>query len=280
MERIKQESAQTIETLREIQQTEPEMLAPLMMAYELTDGNIKTITALNNYVKESTAVLSKAFVDLNPEIPSVIIKGFFSNLYNSTLSALATPIKAVISGGHLLVERPVRTAIGALVGDDRATIRRGLYQYKNIQEAMSQSTEYANQVFKRSAVDPHVIEARDDLGLKNQAQIDVLNAFADAKAANGEYGPQAMMQIVSDMNDLANHPYLRFGTRSMQAMDGYTQSMVAFAEARGNAFDQITKGGTVEFDEKAADALAKDIYSKMFNENGIITDKAVKHTAG
>ena len=280
MERIKQESAQMMETLREIQQTEPEMLAPLMMAYELTDGNIKTITALNNYVKESTGVLRKAFVDRNPEIPSVIIKGFFSNLYNSTLSALASPIKAVISGSHLLVERPVRTAIGALVGGDRATIRRGMYQYRNIQEAMSQSTEYANQVFKRSAVDPHVIEARDDLGLKNQAQIDVLNAFANAKAANGEYGPQAMMQIVNDMNDLANHPYLRFGTRSMQAMDGYTQSMVAFAEARGNAFDQITKGGTVDFDEKAADDLAKEIYSKMFNENGIITNKAVKHTAG
>lgn len=280
MERIKQESAQTMETLREIQQTEPEMLAPLMMAYELTDGNIKTITALNEYVKQSTGVLSKAFVDMNPEIPSVILKGFFSNLYNSTLSALATPVKAGISATHLLVEKPIRTAIGALVAGDRATIRRGIYQFQNIQEALVKSTEYMNQVFKRSAVDPHVIEARDDLGLKNQAQIDVLNAFADAKAANGEYGPQAMMQIVTDMNDLANHPYLRFGTRAMQAFDGFTQSMVAFAEARGNAFDQITKGGTVDFDEKAADELGKQIYSKMFNENGIITDKAVKHTAG
>ena len=167
-----------------------------------------------------------------------------------------------------------------MVAGDRATIRRGIYQFQNIQEALVKSTEYMNQVFKRSAVDPHVIEARDDLGLKNQAQIDVLNAFADAKAANGEYGPQAMMQIVSDMNDLANHPYLRFGTRAMQAFDGFTQSMVGFAEARGNAFDQITKGGTVEFDEKAADELGKQIYSKMFNENGIITDKAVKQTAG
>ena len=102
MERIKQESAQMMETLREIQQTEPEMLAPLMMAYELTDGNVKTITALNNYVKESTGVLRKAFVDMQPEIPSVVLKGFFSNLYNSTLSALATPVKAGISAAHFL----------------------------------------------------------------------------------------------------------------------------------------------------------------------------------
>ena len=280
MERIKQESAETIATLREIQQTQPEMLAPLMMAYELTDGNVKTMSALNNYVKQSTGVINKAFIDQNPEIPSVVLKGFYSNLYNSTLSALATPVKAGISAGHLLIEKPVRTAVGALVGGDRATIRRGIYQFKNLQEAVVKSTEYMNQVFKRSATDPYVIDARDDLGLKNQAQVDVLNAFADGKAAQGEYGPQAMMQMVNDMNDLANHPYLRFGTRAMQAFDGFTQSMVAFSEARGKAFDEITKKGIDDFDAKKADDLGKEIYSQMFNENGIITDKAVKHTAG
>ena len=70
MEKIKQESKQTIDNLRAISKEQPEMLAPLMMGYEMTDGNIKTISALNEYVKQSTGVLSKAFIDLNPEIPS------------------------------------------------------------------------------------------------------------------------------------------------------------------------------------------------------------------
>lgn len=281
MERIKQESKQTIDNLRAISQEQPEMLAPLFMGYELTDGNIKTISALNEYVKQSTGVLSKAFIDLNPEIPSVILKGFYANLYNGTLGAFATPIKARISATHLLVERPLRIIGGAMLpGGDSQTVRRGIYQYKNMQEAVSKSTEYMGQVFQRSATDPHVISTRDDLGLKNQAQLDLLNAFASAKATQGEYGPQALMQQVSDMNDLANHPWLRYGTRSMQATDAFTQSMIATAEARANAFDVVTDGGKIPLDEAKADELAADFYKKMFNDKGIINNDAVQKIAG
>jgi hypothetical protein len=280
MEKIKQESKETINNLREISKSDPEMLAPLMMGYELSDGNIKTIYALNEYVKESTGVLRKAFYDGNPEIPSVVLKGFYANLYNSTLSAFATPIKAGISATHLLVERPLRIVGGALAGGDKETVRRGMYQYKNIQEAVSKSTEYMNQVFQRSALDPNVVAARDDLGLKNQAQMDLLNAFADGKAKQGEYGPQAMMQQINDMNDLANHPWLRFGTRSMQATDGFTKSMIGMAEARANAFDKVTDGGRLALDEAKADALAADYYKEMFNEKGILNNKAVDNIAG
>ena len=280
MERIKQESKETIDNLREISKEQPEMLAPIMMGYEMTDGNIKTIHALNEYVKESTGVLRKAFYDGNPQIPSVILKGFYANLYNSTLSAIATPIKAGISATHLLVERPVRILGGGLTGGDMETVRRGMYQYKNMRAAVDKSTEYMNQVFQRSALDPNVVQTRDDLGLKNQAQMDLLNAFADAKAKQGEYGPQALMQQVSDMNDLANHPWLRFGTRSMQATDGFTKSMIAVAEARANAYDIVTNGGKLPLDEAKADELANEFYQKMFNEKGILNNKAVDNVAG
>ena len=280
MERIKQESKETINNLREISKEQPEMLAPIMMGYELTDGNIKTIHALNEYVKESTSVLKKAFYDGNPEIPSVILRGFYANLYNSTLSAFATPIKAGISATHLLVERPVRILGGGLSGGDMETVRRGMYQYKNMRAAVGKSTEYMNQVFQRSAFDPNVVQTRDDLGLKNQAQLDILNAFADAKAQQGEYGPQALMQQVSDMNDLANHPWLRFGTRSMQATDGFTKSMIAVAEARANAYDIVTNGGKLPLNEAKADELAEQFYKEMFNEKGILNNKAVDNIAG
>ena len=61
---------------------------------------------LNNYFRQSTGVIKKALVDGQPDIPSVIMQGFWSNLYNATLSAFATPIKAVVSAGALLIERP------------------------------------------------------------------------------------------------------------------------------------------------------------------------------
>jgi hypothetical protein len=280
LDRVKQEVKATVDNLREISQVQPEMLRPLMLAYELTDGNVGTITKLNNYVKQSTGVLSKALIDNQPEIPSVVMKGFYSNVYNSALSAFATPIKAGIANSALLIEKPFRASVGALMNGDLQTLRRGWYQFNSVIETLQDSFEYMNQVFKRSGADPDVIELRDDMGLKNERQLEILNAFANAKAEQGEYGPQAMMEIVNNMNDLANHPWLRFGTRSMQAFDGFTQSMIATFEAKGRAFDEITQGGKLEFDGKRADALYRKVREGMFDENNIITDKAVKATAG
>lgn len=280
LERIKQESTETVANLKRINEENPRMLAPLMMAYELTDGNIKTITALNKYVNESTGVLSKAFFDGNPQIPSVIIQGFYANLYNSTLSAFSTPIKAGISAGHLLVEKPLRTFAGALFTKDWATMERGLYQYRNITGALNSSFDYMNQIFKRSGTDPNVIKTRDDLGLKNTKQVEILNTFADAKAAEGDFGPQYLMQQVNDMQALAEHPWLRFGTRSMQGFDGFTQSMIAHVETRGRIFDELTEGGAKRFNKIDADKLTDEAYKAVFDEKGIIRDKAVERIAG
>ena len=69
-------------------------------------------------------------------------------------------------------------------------------------------------------------------------------------------------------------------TRSMQALDGFTQSMVAFAETRGRVYDDITKGGLLEFDAEKAGELSQKVYSKMFDKTGLITDEAVSKSAG
>ena len=277
--KIKDEAKFTVDNLREIAREQPEMLKPLMLAYELTDGNVDTITKLNNYLKQSTGILSKAFIDLQPEIPSVVLKGFYSNLYNSTLSAFGTPIKAGLSAAAQLIEKPLRTMAGGMLNKDMRTVRRGWYQYSAFGEALQDSFGYLKQVFKRSGMDPEVVAAREDYGMPSR-QLELINSFADAKAAQGDYGPQVFAEMVNNMQDLADHPWLRFGQRSMQALDGFTQSMVAHAEAKGRAFDDITKGGQLEFDADRANEVYRKVYSKMFDDTGLITDEAVKATSG
>jgi len=282
LERIKQETKETVDGLAQINRENPEMLAPLMMAYEVTDGNVKTLTSLNNYVKQSTSVWKKAFIDLQPDIPSVINRAFYANVYNAALSAFGTTSKAVISGSHLLVEKPLRHFAGALnpANFDKLTARRGLYQYSNTLDSVRRGLGYMKQIWKRSAIDPGVLTPREDIVLKNTKQLEILEAFADAKASKGEFGPQYLMETINEMNALADHPVMRFGTRSMQAMDGFVQSMIADFEAKGRAFDSITKGGTLPFDDSAAEAVYKEAHAKMFNEDGIITDEAVQRAAG
>ncbi len=135
------------------------------------------------------------------------------------------------------------------------------------------------EVFKRSGIDPTVIATREDYGIPNE-QLRLINEFADAKAAQGDYGPQVMVEMVNNMQAMAEHPWLRFGTRAMQAVDGFTQSMVAHSEARSRVFDQLTKGGRLAFDETKGTALAEQVRKNMFDETGLINDEAVKRTAG
>ena len=277
--KIKEEAKFTVDNLREISATQPEMLRPLMLAYELTDGNVDTITKMNRYLKESTGILRKAFIDLNPEIPSVVLKGFFSNLYNGTLSAFGTPIKAGLAAGAQLIEKPLRGMVGGMLNGDMSTVRRAWYQYSAFGDALQGSFAYMKEVFKRSGMDPSVVALREDYGMPNR-QLELINSFADAKAAQGDYGPQVFAEIVNNMNDLAAHPWLRFGQRSMQALDGFTQSMVAFAETRGRVYDDITKGGQLAFDAEKAGELTETVYSKMFDKTGLITDEAVTKSAG
>ena len=277
--KIKDEAKFTVDNLREIGAEQPEMLRPLMLAYEMTDGNVDTITKMNRYLQESSGILKKAFIDLNPEIPSVVLKGFYSNMYNATLSAFGTPIKAGLSAGAQIIERPLRGMVGGMLNGDMSTVRRGWYQYSAFGDALQGSFSYMKQVFKRSGFDPEVVALREDYGMPSR-QLELINSFADAKAAQGDYGPQVFAEMVNNMQDLANHPWLRFGQRSMQALDGFTQSMVGFAEARGRAYDDITKGGLLEFDAEKAGELSQKVYNKMFDNTGLITDEAVSKSAG
>ena len=281
--RIQADAKATADVLREIKETRPEMLDPLLLAYEATDGRVGTIDALNNYFRQSTGVIKKALVDRQPDIPSVIMQGFWSNVYNSTLSAFATPIKAVVSAGALLIERPVATFAGALMHGDGHTLRRGLYQYSAFTEAMQKGMKYFGETMSRSAKDPTYagVAGRDMLIRKNEQQIEILNAYADAKAKKGEYGPQVLMAQVEEIQALADHPWLRFGTRLMQATDGFTQTVIGVAEARGRAFDAINVGSVKPDDiQGAMEAAYKEMWGKDSKGRVIITDKAVKHASG
>jgi hypothetical protein len=280
IEREKLKATEFTDRLKEINKTNPEFLGPLMMAWELSDGKISTITALNNYAKQSTGILSKAIIDNQPEIPSLVQRAFFSNIYNSVLSAVSTPAKAGISAVHLLAEKPIRHMAGALANKDIPTLRRGWYQYSSKMDSVVRAMKYATDVYKKSRIDPNIIAAREDLGKKGTAALELNHAIADAYAQKGFYGPQTLMQTIQDMQDLADSPAMRRGIRGMQAIDGFVQSMVADFEAKGIAWDEVTQGGELPFDAARAQEVAQKAHAKMFDENGIITDEAVLKGAG
>ena len=281
LKKITKESKEAVDLIRKLNKEKPSMLKPLMLAYEVTDGNVQTISHLNRYFQESTGVFKKMFIDTNPDMPSVVVQGAWANIYNSVLSAIGTPLKAGLSNLALMIERPIATMAGAIIARDMPTLRRASYMYTvGFVDTLQKATTHMNTVFRQASRDPSSVEyiMRKDFQIKNQKTIDSLQSFADAKSAEGFDGPAAMMERVKAMNDLAEHPWLRFGANSMTAFDGFTRSFIASVESRGRAYDSlITKGKKVT--DKSIKRASKKLYKEMFDDTGMITDKGVEYAS-
>ena len=278
---LTKESQDIVDGLRAINAEKPDMLKPLMLAYELTDGKVNTIAGLNRYFKESTGVLKKALIDMNPDMPSVFMQGVWGNIYNSVLSAIGTPLKAGFSNLALMIERPLATFAGAVASGDVNTLRRASFMYfGGIADTATKATQHMNMVFRQASKDPSSVQyiMRSDIAQKNADQIDALKAYADAKQAEGFDGPAALMQRVEAMNDLGEHPWLRFGANSMTAFDGFTRSFVGNIEARGKAYDQLLAKGQ-KITGKRIKKVGDKVYKEMFDETGMITDKGVQYAS-
>ena len=281
LERIANESKNTIETLRQVKAERPQMLGPLMLAYELTDGKVASMTQLNQYVRNTTGTISKAFFDGRADMPSAWTQGVWANIYNSVLSGLGTPLKAALSNVVLMIERPMATFAGAIVQRDWQTLRRAHYMYNvGFAETIQRSWSHMNNVFKRASVDPNSVGyiMRDDIARANEQQVEFMRAWSNAAEEQGNYGASIVTNQIEAMNDLAQSPISRFSANAMSAFDGFTKSFIGNIEARGRAYDKIMADGG-RLNSKRVRAMARNVYGEMFDETGMITDQAVDYAS-
>lgn len=270
----------TANTLRDISKERPEYLVPLQMAWEMTDGHIDTMSKLNRYVDESLANIQKGFVDGNPEIPNVIVNGMWSNIYNSVLTSISTPLKAGFGNAVLLLEKPVTVLGGALLGGDMRTLKRGWYTYSAFHDTLKKGLEHMSMVYRKAASDPTSVSyiMRDDIVQKNEETMDVLHSFAMSAQQRGEEGPMALYLKAEALNDLSMNPVLRFGANAMSALDGFARAVIANGEARARIYDKFIDGGR-KLDEAGLQAALDEQYRELFDSTGMITDKAVDYAS-
>jgi len=279
--KLDEETKMTLDTLQAVSKERPQLLKPLALAYELTDGKVSTIGSLNEYIKNTTGVFRKAIVDGNPDMPSAWTAGLWANIYNSALSAIGTPLRAGFANMAAMVEKPVAIAFGALRYGDKATLERASWMYQvGIVDTLQKSFGHMKQVFKKAANDPSSVSyiMRDDIARKNEDTIEVLREFANAKELEGEFGPTALVNQIELMNELSEHPWLRFGANAMTAFDGFTRAFVGAIEARGTAYDNLLKEGR-KIDADSVASASKMVYESMFDSNGFITDSAVEYAS-
>ena len=280
-EEIAESSRQAIETIRALSKEKPHMLKPLFLAYEATQGNVQNISRMNQFFKESTGVFKKAFFDPKGEFDSLFMQGVWGNIYNSVLSAVGTPLKAFASNLAIMVERPIATYAGAIFSGDIHTIRKANYMYfSGIGENTQRAMDHMKFVFRKAWTDPQSVGyiTRSDIAIKNDQSVKALRAIADAAEIEGNFGPSALVNRIEAMNDIAEHPWLRYGANSMTAMDGFTRAWIGSIEAKGKAFDEIMSKGQ-KLTTKKVNTIQKKAYNQMFDDTGMITDSGVEYAS-
>ena len=236
-----------VQTLGAISATKPEFLKPYMLANEMTGGNVNSIQRLNEYMRNNLGVLNKALVDNNPEMPSQLVQGMWSNIYNSVLSAFATPIRALVGNAGGLIAKPVTILGGAALSGDVKTIQDGWIAMGSVFDSMRKGYDYMGEIFTKVSQDPYYVQdlTRSDLA-KTQLRdenLEILETYAAAAAKEGEMGPSILLQQAKTLDDLANHPWLRFGANAMTALDGFTRAVIANGELRYKAIAELRDEG-------------------------------------
>ena len=277
--RIFEDSQRFGNTMRQIAANQPRLMEQFLMAYELTDGSIDTITKMNNYIAGMTTDLGKAIVNFNPEVENKLIAGVWSNVYNNILSAFKTPIQALTGNFGGIVSQPISYFAGAaLSGKGLKAMQRGWIAYSSVGETMRKALPYAGDVFLKASREPDSIRAvtRTDLLLQSERELDFLKQAARAQAADGDEGLQYIVNQIEMLNDLGKDPVLRFGPNAMTALDGFTGVFNAAAESRFRAMDELVASGKPITKENVK-PIADKYYKQMFGDNGLLKDEAVKY---
>jgi hypothetical protein len=137
---------------------------------------------------------------------------------------------------------------------------------------------YAGDVFLRASRDPASVSSatRIDLLMQSERELDFLKQAARTQAAEGKEGLQYVVNQIEMLNDLAKDPVLRFGPNAMTALDGFTGVFNASAEARFRAMDELISSGKPITKENVK-PIADKYYKKMFGDDGLLQDEAVKY---
>ena len=265
-------------TLRETAKSNPDFLRTLMLVNEFADGDVNSMYQLNKMISEDLGVFKKAIIDGNPDTPSLINRAWFSNLYNSTLSAFSTPIKAAVGNVGGLTARPMATMLSAGLSGDLKEMQKAYYTYFMMDDTLLNASKHLGQVFKKVSNNPQKVSyvVREDIANKMSDKIDYLRSYADAAEKNGEPGAKMLVELYEDLNALADDPVLRLGANSMTALDGFSRSVVSSSEAKSRAFNKLIDEGK-EVNRESLLEVSEQIRKQMFDTEGMIDDAGVNY---
>jgi len=266
--------------MKALMEKNPQAAHTLAMAYDVTNGEVDTLVKMTKWARKQMnpgSLLYNADGQLN-----LFAKGLKQIRYNNVLSGLSAMTAAVGNGAALLL-KPLEYMAGAgllALSGDTHRLRAGLYAF-NAFDAQGPALKDAFEMFKRASSDPQSVMARirKDYQFSDDARWEVLERIEDLAVQEGKTGDAFMIRWMRWNRDIGHNPVMRWGTNAMLAIDTYTNTLLATANSKFRAYDEILTGGG-NLSKGSLKAAAKKHYNNIFDDGGMIKDTWLKHTSG
>ena len=271
------------ETLKELRQTKPHFLRPLVDAFAHTNGDVDTLVKLNKYAQSQISPMSM-LKSPDPKQMSLFAKATWSVVMNNVLSGLSA-MRAMVGNTFQLTVKPITQVLGhgfwGAIDGDFTGLQRTIYANGAIFETNRRALQDALTMMKKAHKDPDMmIKAyRKDFQIQSGKEWDIADGMRAAWEVEGDYGKILQHDIASGLRDLGRHPAMRYGMTGLVFPDAYTSTMLAHYLARVKAYDDVFS--ELGYFKKSNILVAEaKYYRQFFDNNGLIKDDVLRAIAG
>jgi len=269
-------------TLKDLLDTNPAAIRPLVDAFAHTNGDVDTLAKLMKWAADQVtpAGLIKS---PDPNQLNLFARGLWGVAYNNVLAGLSV-LRATVGNTSQLIVRPITAVMGhGILGpmDGFEGFKRAMYLNTAIYETNRRAIRDAWRMMKKAHKDPQLMmqSYRKDFIFKEDKSWGILEDMREVWEKDGNWGRIVQYDMAKTMKDLAGHPGMRYGMTGMVFPDVFTNTHIAHYLSRMRAYDDIFE----EFgfaDWTRIKQAEKKHYQNMFHADGTIKDQALKSLSG
>jgi len=267
--------------IKQLSKENPEIAEALVDAYAVSGGDVDTLVKLNKYVGQQLNPLSAFVTPRGLDKMTSFASGLWSVKFNnilSGLSAIRTGVGATVLNTLKATNAITGAGLESLVAKDPAALRESMYIYGAWAETNKRALKYGWSQWKRANSDPNFATdaTRKDFIFESEKNLEIIDKVA-ASWGDDQWGKKFLYNWNKNNHKISKTPYMRWGTNAMIGVDGFTKSTQATLQSRAETYLNAAKKGV---DVKNFRDAERANYSKMFDNEGRLTNAAAENAAG
>ena len=274
-----------VDELTAMAKENPSFLKPVYRLYAKTNGEVDSMYKLNQYLSNRLGILRKAGVDLNPEVPSLILREMqavrTANMINGT-----APATAWVGNLSAVALRPLTTLagsvpIGVATGNWK-NLQRSLVAFSQVQETLRRASKMARDEWKFVTSNPEAAMARGrkdyDFTDANTSAAKTLADYEEMEALSETFSPgrKALWNLTKGLDKWNKKNFNRWGINAMYSADGFVKSIMASLDSRFKAYDQAVSATNGVLDKAKFAELEQKFYDEAFDADGVLKEGYAK----